>query len=71
MISRLRWALIRLKYRWLIVRDSGAELNRRVAVEQILLDCATGKRPLPDAAQCRELALRLGVPGDFGKRGAQ
>lgn len=69
MIERIRWFCIRLQYRWQIIRRSGEELNRRVAVEQHLLDCATGKCPLPDAATCRALALRLGVPGDFGKGG--
>ncbi|AUN95415.1 hypothetical protein [Pseudazoarcus pumilus] len=68
MIERLRWFLIRQRYRWQIVRHSGAELNRRVTVEAYLLDCAAGKRPLPDASKCRELALNLGVPSDFGRK---
>lgn len=40
-------------------------LNRRVSVEQELFDCAAGKRPLPTAEQCREMALRLGVPDEY------
>lgn len=37
-------------------------LNRRAEIEQALLDAAAGKTPLPDAAQCRAWALRLGQP---------
>ena len=37
------------------------EINRRVPVEQYLLDCANGKRELPDRDKCRELAQKLGV----------
>lgn len=40
-------------------------LNRRVEVEQILFNCAAGKQDLPDKDQCRELALRLGVPDEI------
>ncbi len=44
-------------------------LNRRVTVEQVLFDVAAGKRlPLtPD--ECRELALKLGIPSDAPKPG--
>ena len=69
MFDDIRWFFIRWKYRLLIIRRSGEELNRRATIEAYLLDCAAGKKPLPDAAKCRELALKLGVPGDFGKRG--
>lgn len=61
----MRAWLIRLKYRWLIIRNSGAELNRRVDVENWLLNCSVGKQPLPDAKTCRWLALRLGTPKEF------
>jgi len=37
-------------------------INRRVEVEQELLNIAAGKVALPDATRCRELALKLGVP---------
>lgn len=37
-------------------------LNRRVAVEQELFDMAAGKKPMPDAAKLRELAMKLGDP---------
>jgi hypothetical protein len=37
-------------------------MNRAIAVEQHLLDAARGKRPLPDADECRMLANVLGVP---------
>lgn len=54
--------LMRCKYRLINIWHSGDELNRRVKVEQYLFDCANGKKPLPDAAKCSELALVLGTP---------
>jgi hypothetical protein len=45
----------------------GDFLNRRVKVENFLFECAAGKRPVPDQAKCRELALQLGVPESFGR----
>jgi len=47
-------------------------LNRRAEVEQQLFDVANGKRTLPTAVECREWALRLGVPSDanFVRAGA-
>ena len=39
-------------------------INRRVEVEQELLNIAAGKVALPDATRCRELAMKLGVPSD-------
>ncbi len=59
-------ALRRWKYRVLRFRDYGRDLNRRAKVEQELLDCARGTKPLPDRAQCREWAARLGVPNKKG-----
>ena len=35
---------------------------RRVHIEDALMKMAEGKLPLPDAAKCRELALKLGTP---------
>lgn len=37
-------------------------LNSRVKVEQELFDMAAGKKPMPDAAKLRELAVKLGDP---------
>ena len=55
--------------RWLYalrnLRNYGQELNRRAAVEQQLWNVYHGKRPLPDAEQCREWAVKLGVPEWF------
>jgi hypothetical protein len=42
-----------------------ADFARRVAVEQFLLDAARGKRPLPTADECRELAHKLGIPDEY------
>lgn len=51
--------------RWRWMRAYEISLNRRAEVEQELWDCSHGKRPLPDAGKCRELALRLGVPDEW------
>jgi len=59
--------LTRWKYRFLIFMDGDDAMNRRVSVEIYLLDCAAGKKPLPDAAKCRELALKLGTPTNWMK----
>jgi hypothetical protein len=40
---------------------AAAEINRRVPVEQYLLDVYHGKHPLPDKDKCLELARQLGV----------
>jgi hypothetical protein len=45
-------------------RSLGDQINRRAAVESYLIQCYEGKKPLPDAAKCKELALKLGVPGN-------
>lgn len=42
-------------------------LNERAKVEQELIDCANGKRPLQTDEQCREWARRLGVPAEWRK----
>lgn len=43
-------------------------LNERAKVEQELIDCANGKRTLPGKEQCREWAMRLGVPAEWRAR---
>ena len=37
-------------------------LNRRVTIEQRMFDAASGKRPMPDAAELRAWAIELGTP---------
>lgn len=59
--------LIRWKYRLSLIINSADEINRRVKIEQYLLDCANEKKPLPDAAKCRELAMLLGTPTRWRK----
>jgi hypothetical protein len=61
-VCNLRRRLERFVMRWRWLRDYEISLNRRAEVEQELFDMARGKRPLPDAEQCRKLAIRLGVP---------
>lgn len=41
-----------------------AALNRRATVEQWMFDAANGKRPLPDASELRQWALKLGTSED-------
>jgi hypothetical protein len=41
------------------------DFERRVKVEQRLLDAFTGKKPLPTKEDCRELAHTLGIPDEF------
>ena len=61
-----RWASpgwrYRLWYRWRLVTRSDQMLNRRVDVENVLLNTATGKRPPLTREQCRALAMYLGDP---------
>lgn len=51
------------KVEWM--RAYEKSLNERAKVEQELIDCANGKRPLPAEGQCREWARRLGVPAEW------
>lgn len=39
--------------------------NRRVAIEQLLLDAAVGKIPQLSPQDCRVLSLRLGTPKEY------
>lgn len=41
------------------------DFDRRVFVENRLLNAATGKEPPPTPEECRTLAMKLGVPDDF------
>lgn len=56
MIERIK----RWKAKWELFKNFDSILNRRVHVEQALLDMAGGKRPLPSRNECRELAQKLG-----------
>jgi len=58
------WA-VRWKYVIHTHKDYAARLNRSVEVEQALLDCASGKRPVLSRDECRQLAVKLGVPECF------
>lgn len=52
----------KLRARWQVWRNLGKYLGRRVDVENRLINAAHGKRPLPDADECMELAQKLGIP---------
>ena len=57
----MRRALDRMRYRLLAIWGRGDDLNRRVTVEnRLFAAAASGKGLTPD--QCRELAVKLGVP---------
>ena len=45
--------------------NSGDDLNRRVEVENVLLNVAAGKRPMLTKDECRKLAYKLGIPSHF------
>jgi hypothetical protein len=47
-----------------------ADLNRRVVVEQRLLDAYHGKAPLPTREECLDLAKTLGVPDEHRNEAA-
>ena len=55
-----RWHTLILRWRWM--RDYETSLSRRGEVENMLFACASGKLSLPDAQQCRDMAVKLGVP---------
>jgi hypothetical protein len=64
LLTILEWALSGIR----VVR---IDFNRRVKVEQRLLDAASGKLPLPTAQECRELANSLGVPEEYQRGGGK
>lgn len=43
------------------------DFDRRVRVEQRLLDVHSGKAPLPTREECRELAHLLGIPEQYSE----
>jgi len=69
LIEEMRRTIRRLIWRFHNLKDGYHELNRRAKVESELFECATGKRPMPDKAQLKEWAMRLGVPESFQRRG--
>ena len=62
------WWLRRLYWRLRCAVGGYQELNARAKVETEIWECAGGKRPMPDAEQLREWALRLGMPEGFRGR---
>lgn len=56
--------LYRWKVRCRILFHHADELNRRVEVENVLLNVAKGKRPPPTPEECRMLAYKLGMPNE-------
>lgn len=64
-VKKAMGRLHRFIARWRWMRAYEVSLNRRAEVEQDLFNVANGKRPLPDAEQCRQWATRLGVPDEW------
>jgi len=60
----IRRKLIRLKWRWKTWRHTSGDLNRRVDVERVLWDVASGRRSPIESDEARKLALKLGVPNE-------
>ena len=58
-------ALRRARAFYSLARGFGDHLNRRVEVENVLLACAAGKRPMLTREECRALAFKLGVPSSL------
>lgn len=62
MTTRLYWFFRCWRWRLHNFRHAGQDLNRRVDVENVLLNVAAGKRPMLTREECRALALKLGTP---------
>jgi hypothetical protein len=48
--------------------NSQPDFSRRVAVENVLLNIACGKRPTLTPEECKQLAYQLGVPEWFREK---
>ncbi len=59
--------LVRSRYHWRLFMAGAERVARCRAVRTELLACASGLRPAPDEAQCREWALRLGIESRLWK----
>ena len=55
----------RIKAKWWLLTRVEDQYNRRTYVEKRLRDCARGARELPTAEECREWALKLGIPTEY------
>jgi hypothetical protein len=51
--------------KWRTYKDHADSLNRRAEVESVLWNVAAGKRPTLTQDECRNLALKLGVPSAY------
>lgn len=55
--QELRLRIVELE---ILVKEYALEINKRVPVEQRLLDSARGSKPLPNKKDCRKMAIILG-----------
>lgn len=53
-------AIAKIKKLEALVKEYAVELNKRVPVEQRLLDSANGSKPLPTKEDCLKMAQTLG-----------
>lgn len=61
--------LFQFKQRLRLILNHSQELNRRVEIENQLLRMANGKEPLPSKSECKIMALKLGTPKKYWRRG--
>lgn len=47
------------------MKERSKDFERRVKVEEYLLDVFKGKKPPPDKTKCKELAFELGIPDEY------
>lgn len=64
MINRLT----RLYFLCITFKDYYKMLNRNVAVQEVLYDVVSGKRGALSTDECKELAIKLGVPEFSNKK---
>jgi hypothetical protein len=57
--TKVSGRLSRTFYALCTIRSYADRLNRCVAVENRLMESATGKRPPPTPEECRQLAMKL------------
>lgn len=61
MIRKIRQFIARIR----IFHNYAKDLNKRAEVESVLWSVAAGKREALTKDECRQLALKLGVPDSY------
>jgi len=68
LLTKLRDKQRVYKARWWLWKNSADSLKARVSVERYLFEASTGKKALPDAKKCSELAIKLGSYSSHGRK---